>query len=249
MGYTGYIGINSFINDFFYKKSIIHTYNFYVDLDLSIPIYGREGGSGKYAGTDIANNLWNYPAPYQILDVEIPTYKFQREANMFGTTQFSYPVLSKEQPIDLKITFEENAYGNIGRFVNILQYSVLERSGRTRESTGVHNIIPNMKIGNIYVYVADELKNSVYCWIFKDVFFLGYDNVPLQYDDNASLKYTVTFGCDSVQFVSDNRFYGVGTKYELDEKMEYAKAEFDTIYPTTSPVTPSLPNPLYNSVN
>ena len=205
-GYTGSRNINDSgaLLRFFTQGSILHTYNFFVDLtSVQIPIYGVGGGTGHFRSTNISNAVWNFPAPYQVVDVEIPSYKFQKESISLGATQFSYPILSEEQQIELKITFEDSVYGNISRFVHLLQMTVVS-------GDGFHNKIKDMFIGKIYVYLADEMKNSVCCWVFYDVYYLGHENLSLSYEENAAVKYTVTFGCDCMEFLSDNSFYGVG---------------------------------------
>jgi len=240
MSYNGARLLNTDMNKFYVQGTVLHSYNFYVDFkELNLPNYGIGGGKGKFRKTSISDSVWNFPQAHQVVDVDIPTYKFQRESVSYGATQFSYPILSKEQPLDFKMTFQDNVYGNVGRFVNLLQKTVVDG--------GVHRFIKDMKIGNIYVYIADELKNSVCCWIFRGVFFLGYENLSLAYDSNDPVKYTVTFGCDVMTYVSDNKFYGVGQKpIDITDEIAVGEAEALTRFPTEIPIGAASAGSLLN---
>ncbi len=165
--------------DFYTNKSIVNSYNFTIDF------VGNGGGIGF-------EFLMKKIKPFHILSVDIPTNKFQRESMSYGATQFSFPVLSQEQPLDVRIVFEEDGECNVGEMLNTMQQSVV--------SNGVHSNIEHMNLGSIYVTMHDQHYNKVCRWIYDSVFFLGYDPLNLAYTNNESLKYNATFGSDVMQF-------------------------------------------------
>lgn len=153
---------------FYEDKSIVHSYNFYVDF-----------GYLDYA---------SFIEPYHVVDVEIPTNKFQRESVNYGVTQYSYPVLSKEQPLDIRIVLEEDRTGRVGKMINRMQRRIVHN--------GLHRAPITTRLGKISIILYDDQKKSIAKWTYRDVYFLGYDNVSLNYDSNDTIKYSVTFGSD-----------------------------------------------------
>lgn len=182
--------ILSFYND----KSIAHSYNFYVDFSFL-----------DHAG---------YVKPYHVVDVEIPTNKFQRESVNYGVTQYSYPVLAKEQPLDLKITFEEDRRGVIAGMIHEMQNRIC--------TNGLHYSPHSMRLGHIRVTLYDDQKMRLSRWTYRDVFFLGYDNVSLSYDSNESVKYSVTFGSDVVIYSNMYRSSLNDTPLDLNVSDSYS---------------------------
>ena len=165
---------------FFNDKSISKNYAFEVFFDIKWD-YLAYGDLVRYFLLD----------PYYVLDVTIPTYKFNKESINYGSTQYTFPTFASDQSMDLQITIEENRYGSIGKFIKLLENTVFEN--------GVHKKIKEMKFGNIFIFQKDEQLNDIFIWQFKDVYFLGSESVNFTYDGNESLKHTITFGCDVVQ--------------------------------------------------
>ncbi len=168
--------------DFYSHKSIVNTYNFTID-------FVGSGGVGSGGGFEF---YMLKIKPYHILSVDIPTNKFQRESHSYGATQFSFPVLSQEQPLDVRIVFEEDLDCSVGVLLNRLQQTVVNH--------GVHNHIEKMNLGTIHVTMLDQHYNKVCRWSYSDVFFLGYDPISLTYNSNDSLKYNATFGSDVMHY-------------------------------------------------
>jgi len=153
-------------------KSIINSYNFFVEFVFNEKHMNLEA--------DIFS--------MNIIGVDIPTYSFSRSSINYGATQYSFPVLNKEQPLDIKVTLEEDIYGSVGDFIRHLTETVTK--------DGLHVAPVDSRIGDMYIYIMDSMKNPINIYIAKDIFFLGYDSLSLTYDSNDAIKYSLTFGTD-----------------------------------------------------
>jgi len=160
---------------YYNEKSILHSYNFLVYGDVF----------DKYA-----------IASYQVVDVDIPFYKFQRVNMSYGATPYSFPVLSQEQPIDIRLTLEEHRFCNVATMIQHEQNNIV--------CDGVHNNPYDARGGNdpwdIHIELYNDQKKMVCRWSFQPVFFLGAENMSMVYDSNESVKYVVTFGADRIVY-------------------------------------------------
>ena len=154
-------------------KSVINSYNFFVEF-----VYNEKH----------ANLATDMILPMHIIGVDIPTYSFSRSNINYGATQYSFPVLNKEQALDIKLTLEEDIHGSVGDFIRYLTETITK--------DGLHVAPADSRIGDMYIYIMDSMKNPINIYIAKDIFFLGYDSLSLTYDSNESIKYSVTFGTD-----------------------------------------------------
>lgn len=182
--------LNNDINRFYNNKSIMHTYNFYVDFSQINP------NINTWKGEQIIHS-------YHVSNIDIPTYKFEKQTTKSGIYQYSYPVLAAEQAIDIRITMEEDVYGRVGRFVDLCMDTIID------SGTGYYKSPNSMKnsIGSLYVYMGDEKKESVYVWKFPNLYFMNVDQQSLDYNDNSAMKYIVTFGCDKFERYSRSFVY------------------------------------------
>ena len=151
--------INSFFNARgVASKSIMNSYNFYVDVT----------GITTFNDDDV--KIY----PHHILGVDIPTYTLNRASVHYGVTQYSYPVLGKEQQLDFKLTLEEDAYGTV--------YKLIERLHRSVVSNGLHLAPKYSRLGNLVVTLMDSQKLPITQITAKHVFFLGAESLSLTYD-------------------------------------------------------------------
>ena len=185
-------GIRTY-GDFYENKSILVSYSFDVVLNFDdYDYWGVDSSEGRL------DNVFDYPLkslpnikPYHILSIDIPLNTFNRETISVGPIQYSYPVLAKEQQLDIKMTFEEDAVGTISKFIQELQQTVVR---------GGYHVAPALsRLGNIHIYVRDQQGIVVSEYIAKDVFFLGASAISKSYDNAESVKYDITFGTDVIQ--------------------------------------------------
>jgi len=196
------------VNDFFHNKSILTSYNFEVYLDFR-----------KYAQNNPGKKLIypNMIKPYHILSVDVPSNEFSRETVNVGTIQYSYPILNKEQPLDIKITFEEDNVGTIHYMARELEGTVIQE--------GLHICPYKSRLGDIIIDISAQDGRIVNRIIGKDVFFLGAEGLSLGYDSSESIKYDITFGTDYISY--QNLF--ATTYNELEKEKNKRRFIFDDI--------------------
>ena len=185
---------------FYKQKSILPTYKFDVFLDFD-----------KYAlnnATYLATNPLTYLPfiqPFHILSVDIPFASFSRGDGLnMGTIQYTYPVLAKEQALDIKITMEEDQSGTIAGFIQEMQESVIRK--------GYHVAPSKSRLGDIYINVDNQQDGTVSGYIAKDVFFLGASPITPSYDSGDSVKYDITFGTDYMAYNDAPDMFNVSTR-------------------------------------
>lgn len=182
--------LNNDISRFYSNKSILHTYNFYVDFSQI------NKNINTWQGEQIIHS-------FHVSNIDIPVYSFEKKFIKMGIYQYSYPVLAEEQAIDIKLTMEEDVYGRVGRFIDLCQDTIID------SVTGYYKPPNSMKsgIGDLFVYMGDEKKESVYVWKFPRLYFINAEAQNLAYDDNSAMKYIVTFGCDKFERYSRSFVY------------------------------------------
>jgi len=176
------VGLSDSIRNFYEKKSITNSYNFYVDLIFD-----------KMSPRHPSLPITHFITPNHITGVDIPTHTFSRSSVSYGVTQYSFPVLNKEQGLDFKITFEEDMHGNVASFIGDLERTVVD--------LGLHVAPKYSRLGDIHIYVLDTMKNATVTYVAKDVFFLGAETLSMTYDSNDSVKYSITFGTDTTGYI------------------------------------------------
>lgn len=185
--------------NFYKKKSIVNSFNFSVGLDFA--------KHQKYAGTvDIEQPLYFYLGnieEHHFLSIDFPFNSFSRESVNVGTMQYSIPVLSKEQPLDIRITLEEDDRANVAGLIHTLQNTIVD-------TKGYHQPILFSRLGDIYVHIKDSQGQIIGLFKATDVFFLGASGgFKGSYDTSESIKYDLTFGTDYIEYFPSNGPEGI----------------------------------------
>ncbi len=188
-------------NSFYKKKSVLNSYKF--DVWLNFDRYVRNPKNALYLATKPLVFI-NRIQPYHILSVDLPLNTFNRESTNIGSMQYSYPVLSKEQALDIKITFEEDHRGTIAGFIQEMQESVIRK--------GLHVPPVQSRLGDIHINLDNQQDGTVSGFIAKDVFFLGATGGNHTYDGNDTVKYDITFGTDVLQYQDTPDLFNVSGK-------------------------------------
>lgn len=177
------------VSNFYDNKSIARSYNF--SIWLNFEKYASSGFKWKYGSKSLFYYLGKIKE-HHMVGVDFPMNTFERESVNFGTMQYSIPLLSKQQALDIKITFEEDNRGNVAGLIQSLQNTV--------HNNGVS--APPLKsiLGDIEVYVLDSQGQSISNYIAKDVFFLGASSINLTYSSNDAITYELTFGTNYIQY-------------------------------------------------
>ena len=165
----------------FYLKDIVKSYSFNVEI-LDDDLDG--------AGIP----FFQLPKAYDVVDVEIPMYKFEGVVTRYGVGQKSFSVLSNPQEMSVRITFEEDIFGSIMKFIHLLQKKIIS-------SDGFYRPINTQYLKNIIVSVLGARHDIIGKWTFDNCYFLGADNVSLAYDSNDSVKYALNFGVDRIGYI------------------------------------------------
>jgi len=183
MGLTTLPHFNT-IDNFYKNKSIVNGYMFSVFLNFDKYKYGKN-----------TNHLpfFDRLLPFHILSVDVPTPSFSRGDGLhMGATQYTYPVLTKEQGLDINITFEEDIDGTIAGFIQEMQESVIRK--------GYHVAPALSRLGEIMIIQNTQTGVPVSQYIAKDVFFLGAEQITSDYTSTDSVKYTLKFGTDIMTY-------------------------------------------------
>lgn len=125
---------------------------------------------------------------YHVLDVNLPTYMFEKVIMYYGQVPRSFPVL-KFEGFNVDITFEEDELGTIDYFINWCQRCIIDKDGYYRNPG-------NRKIKALVVEVQDKNGIPVMYYVFHDLYFLNADAVSYSYERNESVKRKITFGVD-----------------------------------------------------
>jgi len=165
--------MDSFFNTELADKTIMRSYDWVAELHLKLK-------SSKAI------------KPHHFVNIDIPTYSFNRESVSVGAAQYSHPVLAKEQNIDVKFTLEEDRLGRVSNFIQELQRSVVDN--------GFHQTPNYTRLGYIDIYLLSNsgigANQVVTHYRINDVFFLGAELANLTYDNSESMKFTITMGSD-----------------------------------------------------
>ena len=154
--------------------------------------------------------------PYQVVDVDIPAHTFNRETVNCGVTQLSFPVLTKPQELNIKITLTEDVFGSVQFFIKKLENTVV--------SNGIHNFIKNMTLGHISTYLYNDVGETVSAWKFHNVFFLGAESKQVSYSSNEAITYTLNFGTDYIEYWAKGMTDTdrIGSTYEREKSVRLA---------------------------
>jgi len=182
INYNIFKDVNRF-SHFYRKKSIANSQQFSVTMSFDSKGVPRSQLMSKY---------YNLIQPHHVVGVDIPLNKFERVSTNTGMMEYSFPVLTAQQGMDIKITFEEDNRGTIAGFIQALQLMVF-RNGA--------NVSPyNSILGDIYIVLYDTQLEPISQYIYKDVFFLGGTTSSLSYSNSQAVMYDITFGTSYMQF-------------------------------------------------
>lgn len=131
---------------------------------------------------------------YHVKDVSVPMYKFKGVSTMYGAVPKSYPILSHDEAFVLKITYEDDHKGTVLQFIHELQKTIID-------SNGLYYPLNERLIGDLDIELRNLEGKSVGMWRATNVFFLGADDVTLDYSSNDTMKYALNFGADVVKFM------------------------------------------------
>jgi len=168
---------------FYNNKSILNSYRFSVWFNFD----DYKGGPLIYLPRI---------EPYHILSVDIPFSTFNRESTAIGALQYSYPVLAKEQALDIKITMEEDDQGTIAGFIHEMQDSIVRN--------GYHVAPAKSRLGDMFINIHNQQNTSVSRYVARSVFFLGASSINMSYDTNDAVKYDLIFGTDYMEYSATN---------------------------------------------
>jgi len=187
-GTSGFVNVRSY-NGFYKKKSILKSYKF--DVWFNFDKYATN--NTEYLSTR-GGPLQYLPRiqPYHILSIDVPFPTFNRDSTVIGIMQYSIPILAKEQPLDIKITMEEDNIGTVAGFIHEMQESIVRN--------GYHVPPAKSRLGDIWININNDQDGTVSGYKAKDVFFLGASSISPSYERNDSVKYDLTFGTDYMEF-------------------------------------------------
>ena len=169
---------NNIFSDFFSNKSIVNTQNFVVDFLFTGVIMG---------------NITKLIKPYHIISIDIPLNKFERVSNNIGMMEYSIPVLSQSQQLDIRVTLEEDVHGTVGEFIHLLSTTVFDE--------GVNKSPYLSTVGDILVTIHNDKRSGfVTRYNYKKVYFLGATSSPLSYTSSQAMTYDITFGSDYMAY-------------------------------------------------
>lgn len=151
-------------------------------------------GTWNFVVSFTDKNVFDGVKPYHILDINIPMYKFNRNSVVYGSVPKSYATFDASgDGREFSVTFEEDNTGYVTSLVYAMQKNIMRQ-------TGVYNYIKNQYLGNCVLDVYDSANTHVMRWIMNDIYFVGADDVSLQYASGDSMKVKITFGCDIISF-------------------------------------------------
>jgi len=167
----------STIASYYEHKTQLPSWNFDVSLSFAKQIAGGKGFQ-----------------QFHVVDVSIPQYKMKPVTTMFGPIPYTFPTMETDSSgREVKITFEDDDRGRILRFIAGLQKTVI--------STGGYHKTPNQtRLGNIDITIRNNKNIPVAMYRAPNAFYLAADDISLNYSESAVLKYSVTFGCDMIQY-------------------------------------------------
>jgi len=131
--------------------------------------------------------------PFHILDVTIPTYKFERVNMMYGQVPRSFPVI-KFEGFEFTVNLEEDEKGTVEYFINWNQRNIID-------DKGYYNAPDLVKIPAFVLEVQDKMGIPVVYYTFHDIYFLQASEPTYSYTSNESIKRSITFGCDRMSTV------------------------------------------------
>jgi len=154
---------------------------------------------------------------YHVLSVSVPLYKFEPETTMYGAVPKSYSKLS-HKGFAVKITYEDDHKGTVLQMIHEMQKSVISQDG-------LYVPLHLATLGNLNIEIINNEGDVIGWWQAKNTFYLGADDVTLDYSSNDTMKYSINIGADVIKFI----------KYDVSIFKQLARAASTRL---------SVPNPL-----
>lgn len=128
---------------------------------------------------------------YEVINVSIPGYGYEKETVPNGLIVRSFPVLSFKG-FELSIMFEENDSGTIAQFANYCQRRIISPAGYYYHPDAT-------SLGTFMIEVLDMNNVAKVTYIFRDVYYMQTTPIVFDYNNATALPISMTFGADSVE--------------------------------------------------
>tara|TARA_Y100000310_G_C20704329_1_gene833635 strand:- start:5427 stop:6077 length:651 start_codon:yes stop_codon:yes gene_type:complete len=176
---------------FYSRKSVLPSWKFVVDvLTEDITFNGVDRKVDP-----LVKKIFKILSYHHVVDVTVPSYKFNIEKTMYGAVARTFPTLSHDGFV-VTITYEDDANGDILLLIQLLQQTIMK-------TTGLYTRLNENRVGDIHITLYNYVGRSVCTWKAKNAYFLGSDDITLSYTNNDTLKYPLRFGCDVIEFEKD----------------------------------------------
>lgn len=189
------------MTNFYANKSVLPSWKFVVyvttDNDVSTKVKTKDGdknvgGIVSYAIDPKVKLAFSRMRYHHVVDVSIPLYKFKREIVKYGPVAKSFPMLEHEG-FEIKVTYEDDRNGDVLGLIHTLQKTVVREDGYYKK-------LNENKVGDINIHLYNHFGINVCQWIGKNAYYAGADDVSLSYGNDDTLKYGITFACDTITF-------------------------------------------------
>jgi len=193
------------MTNFYANKSVLPSWKFitYITTDDDIPTKINTINGEKTVGENVSKSVdpkvklaFSRMRYHHVVDVSIPLYKFEKTVTKYGPVAKSFPVL-KHDGFQIKITYEDDRNGDVIGLIHTLQNTVVKSDGYYRK-------LNETKVGDINIHLYNHFGINICQWIGRNAFFLGAEDLTLSYGNTDTLKYGVTFGCDTITFRKNN---------------------------------------------
>ena len=128
---------------------------------------------------------------YEVVNVSIPSYGYEKEIINNGLIVRSFPVLSFKG-FELSIMFEENDSGTITQFSNYCQRRIISPGGYYYHPDAT-------SLGTFQIEVFDLNNNPTITYIFRNVYYMQTTPIVFDYNNGSALPISMTFGADSLE--------------------------------------------------
>lgn len=144
---------------------------------------------------------------FHVKNISIPQYTYKKETQFYGPAPRSFPILEHDG-FEVKIEFEEDDRGTIGNFINWLQRLAIN------QDFGTYTPPDYVKLDMIGVITENDVGVPIACYTLHNPFYLNATGPDLDYADNASIKYSITFNVDIINsFFPQSALFSQITKF------------------------------------
>jgi hypothetical protein len=178
-------------------KSIAKTYRFFITIFPSIKAITNQ------TQRDLYKRIGAMPIirAFHAISVSIPWYSYDRQKQQYGPLPRSFTEL-KGDGLEVQFVLEEDDKFTISNFISWCQRAVIE------PKRGLYTPPDATKISLIGVVCENDMGIGVAAFTLHDAFFLNSSALDLSYEENRSIRYTVTFGVDVI-----NTFFPISSTF------------------------------------